>query len=470
MSGDDQMVMVESKEAGVHHQACEFSTQADLLRRGIAQYREWVEAKLGVPISALVLFETTLNLAQIGLDGMFTESIDREYTHNSVVRLRSLVETVEMPPDCPPFIFLRKQLQFVDLASALAGETPEEPTSAALLWNDCPVFIKLRSGESPFIAWNLSYHAGPRSEVEREAYMVIARRIDADLIVRLISDLDARDPLPRLNVLHGTSRTIAPCDWEEMVLDPQVVMLLKNDFEFFFKRKTWFREAQIPHRRGYLLHGPPGNGKSTAIKCMMTSRGLSAYTLRLFDANINDGHLEQMFEQALRNRPSLVVLEDLDRAFPRTGGTGSRISMQQLLNTLDGIASGDGIIVVATANDPALLDPAILRRPGRFDRVVQFPNPSLDLRKRYFSGRKIVLDSAAVERVAEASRSCSFAQLREAYIMAGQMAFERQENITEEDLLSGIDALRRSTSIGSRSNNAAGFLTQLSQLVDEISE
>jgi SpoVK/Ycf46/Vps4 family AAA+-type ATPase len=59
----------------------------------------------------------------------------------------------------------------------------------------------------------------------------------------------------------------------------------------------------------------------------------------------------------------MVLLEDLDRAFPKTGETKSRISLQALLNCLDGVGTGEGIVVVATANEPTILDPAILRGP-----------------------------------------------------------------------------------------------------------
>jgi cell division protease FtsH len=81
-----------------------------------------------------------------------------------------------------------------------------------------------------------------------------------------------------------------------------------------------------------------------------------------------------------------VILEDLDRAFPTEGKrTQERtVSFQTLLNCLDGVGTQDGVIVVATANDPTCLDAAILKRPGRFDRVVQFRNPDTDLRREYY--------------------------------------------------------------------------------------
>jgi ATP-dependent 26S proteasome regulatory subunit len=151
------------------------------------------------------------------------------------------------------------------------------------------------------------------------------------------------------------------------------------------------------------------------------------------------------------------VLEDLDRAFPKTGETRSTISIQDLLNCLDGVATGEGIIVVATANEPAILDPAILRRPGRFDRVVHFPNPSSDLRQEYFRRMNPTFSSASLKELAVKSGGFSFAQLREAYIMAGQHAFETKDEISQGDVLAGITSLRQSTLAGSKRNSSAGF-------------
>jgi SpoVK/Ycf46/Vps4 family AAA+-type ATPase len=278
--------------------------------------------------------------------------------------------------------------------------------------------------------------------------------------VLLLEELDQRDNEPRLHVVGGTNRRVVRCDWDDLVLDVRVGSLLKDDFESFFERETWFRENKLPFRRGYLLHGPPGNGKSTAIRAMMTSRGLTAYTMRLFDARQDDSVLDRLFELALKNSPSIVLLEDLDRAFPKTGESGSRISLQQLLNCLDGVGSGEGIIVAATANDSTILDPAILRRPGRFGRVVNFPNPSGELRYQYLRRLNPRLIPLRLKKSVEDTEGFSFAQLREVHMIAGQRAFGRKCEIGEGDLLLGIHALRQSDAIASRNVSAAGFRSQ----------
>jgi SpoVK/Ycf46/Vps4 family AAA+-type ATPase len=166
-----------------------------------------------------------------------------------------------------------------------------------------------------------------------------------------------------------------------------------------------------------------------------------------------------MFRIASTSAPSVVVIEDIDRAFPRVPSSGvqSKVSLQQLLNCLDGIDSQDGVIVVATANDPTVLDSAILRRPGRFDRVVALPAPDRRLRLRYFSKFNPHLNEEALFRAVENSDGLSFAQLKEAYILAGQKAFDRNTNVSGNDLVEGICALRGGMVLVSDHKPRVGF-------------
>jgi transitional endoplasmic reticulum ATPase len=120
----------------------------------------------------------------------------------------------------------------------------------------------------------------------------------------------------------------------------------------------------------------------------------------------------RLFEKASENTPALIILEDLDRAFPTEGKrTQERtVSFQTLLNCLDGVGTQDGVIVVATANDPTCLDAAILKRPGRFDRVVQFRNPDRDLRREYYQRLSPVLTGDQFDIAIEQTEGFSFAQ------------------------------------------------------------
>jgi hypothetical protein len=433
----------------------EFATKPLLVRQALEFHRTWLEAKLGVPFSDIVIFETDLDLTEIGTEQILGCSSARQSTSRTTRRLRPLLISAEVPADFPPLVKVSKMVSIVDLQTMLQGSPLAQHSSTA--WLDCPVALHLRAIECVVIAINVSYHSGGASDCESKARLLVTRRDSAAQVIRLIDDLDRRDRQPRLHVLGGSTRRIVSCDWNELVLDQHVLSLLKDDFESFFERQTWFRENRLPFRRGYLLYGPPGNGKSTAIRAMMTSRGLTAYTLRLFDSNTDDSSLDALFDRALRERPTMILLEDLDRAFPKTGLTKSRVSLQQLLNCLDGVGTGEGIIVVATANEPTLLDSAILRRPGRFDRVIRFEDPDFELRKAYFRRMNPVFQTISLDQVGFESDGFSFAQLREAYITAGHRAFERKEEIKEEDLVSGIQSLRQSMLTSAKRNNSAGF-------------
>ena len=434
----------------------DYATRPVLLRRAIDAQKKWIEEQLGVPMSDTVIFETTLNLSQIGLEKILGCVQAHSRTPREIRRLRPLVKAAEIPSGWSPLLSIAKiPPPTSGICSML--QNMEHPGNSRLAWEDCPVAMTLHTISAPVVMLNVYYHSGPASDVESRASIVIARRDCTDQIIRLIEDLDCRDGRARLHTQNGSIRAIAHCSWDDLVLDPTAASLLRDDFEAFWERESWFREKRIPYRRGYLLHGPPGNGKTTAVRAMMCSRGLSAFTMRLFDERTSDADLDELFDAAQKERPAMVLLEDLDRAFPRTGESPTNVSLQYLLNCLDGVATGEGIVVVATANQPSLLDPAILRRPGRFDRVVNFPNPTATLRDAYFRHMNADFNGDTLSEPISESEGFSFAQLREAYVLAAQVAFEREDDIRADDLLSGIRTLRQSVLLGSSRGNEAGF-------------
>jgi len=235
-----------------------------------------------------------------------------------------------------------------------------------------------------------------------------------------------------------------PQSWDNLVLNDDVVNLVKRDIESFLRRKAWFLKNSLPFRRGYLFHGPPGNGKTSVIKTILSTSNMNVYKIRLFNKHLNDQTLEKMFEDAQKSGPNIVALEDIDRAFPKTGESGCPLGLHTLLNCLDGLTSQEGVITIATANEPTILDRAILKRPGRFDRVVLFDNPNPETREKYF--RKKAPYLTVVGEVIEATEGFSFAQLQETYILAGQYAYDRnEEEIKEKDLIECASLLKGAT-------------------------
>jgi hypothetical protein len=257
--------------------------------------------------------------------------------------------------------------------------------------------------------------------------------------------------LKRIVVFGDKDQFVDPATngWDRVLLDENVQAMVRRDFEMFLERREWFRERAVPWRRGYLLHGPPGNGKTSVIRAMVSDARVQAFSLNLASPNAYDGQLTEAFERAAAAAPGIILLEDMDRLFSKLEKSDCGVSLGHLLNCLDGAGNQEGVIVVATANHPEVLDAAVLKRPGRFDRVVHFGLPDEALRKRYvmkvsrqaFSDADYTVIAAACERF-------SFAQIREVWLLASMVGFEREREATVADWLDAVARVRAEQSVG----------------------
>eukprot|EP00731_Ephydatia_muelleri_P020781 Em0013g508a len=158
-----------------------------------------------------------------------------------------------------------------------------------------------------------------------------------------------------------------------VVLDRGVAESILADIKEFIGNPQWYTDRGIPYRRGYLLHGPPGCGKSSFITALAGELDYSICVLNLSDRGLTDDRLSHLLSVAPQQ--SIVLLEDIDAAFVnreeslamKTAYEGlSRVTFSGLLNTLDGVASTEARIVFMTTNYLERLDPALIR-PGRVD-------------------------------------------------------------------------------------------------------
>jgi len=158
------------------------------------------------------------------------------------------------------------------------------------------------------------------------------------------------------------------------------------DAHKFLESRAWYSERGIPFRRGYLLYGVPGSGKTSLIRSLAGELCLDVYVVSLSRAGLDDVTLQELISH-LPGR-CIALMEDIDAAFhhdinreaahPKvetpgvSGGSQSRgVTLSGLLNAIDGVAAHEGRLLFATTNDYGALDPA-LRRPGRMDRHIEF--------------------------------------------------------------------------------------------------
>jgi hypothetical protein len=409
------------------------TSSVESIRASLEPYAKWIEEMLDVPLSETLTLDIDCNpgdvIAEELLQGLPVVAATTARNSN----WRAFMEDWSLPPDISPRIAVSIQRE----------RKPNAPPFSVweLDWQDCPVAFGLRGLSRPVISVKVPLVFPPSDmPILPHSHWFITRREDAAKVLLLLQQV--QDQTERyLETQYGQTRLQGRYDWDTVVLDSTTRRLVRRDFEIFFEREDWFRQHNLPYRRGYLFWGPPGNGKSATLRVMASHPHIKPYSLDLSDAEQKNNDVLRLFEKAAANTPALVILEDLDRAFPTEGErTQERtVSFQTLLNCLDGVGTQDGVIVVATANDPTCLDPAILKRPGRFDRVVQFRNPEPDLRREYYRRFSPVLSGDEFEIVIEKTEGFSFAQLRETYILGAQSAYEHGREIEAEDVIEAID-------------------------------
>ncbi|KAI6379411.1 hypothetical protein MCOR25_001996 [Pyricularia grisea] len=196
------------------------------------------------------------------------------------------------------------------------------------------------------------------------------------------------------------ARTSRP--FSTVILNEKVKQDLIDDVTDYLDPATrrWYSNRGIPYRRGYLLHGPPGTGKSSLSLALAGFFKMRIYIVSLSSVNANEETLATLFAELPRR--CVVLLEDIDSAglsHTREGpgsaavapapadademvpgqltpglpsaATNSRISLSGLLNILDGVASQEGRVLIMTTNHIEKLDKALIR-PGRVDMIVHF--------------------------------------------------------------------------------------------------
>src|SRR5271163_2121110 len=433
----------------------EFASREIMVRRFLGEHRTWIGSKLGCRMDEAFLLELDFPMVQVATRFLLSGVRLRSDDSRTIRELQKLLESVELPQD-----------NFAAFQVHVARQRRGRLTSRRMIleaeWQDGPAALWLRGLARPVVAARVPI-VGASRERDETCECVLVHRECAPRLLQIIQRITARRDSSYLHVFGGGHRRVSRFTWNDLVLSDSIVNLIRRDFETFLARERWFQARRLPFRRGYLFHGPPGNGKTSVIRAMLNGGKLDGHAIALFSEKTDDFYLERMFQLAANNAPSLIVLEDIDRAFPQVPSqlAPTKVSLSHLLNCLDGLGTQEGVVMVATANDPIALDPAILRRPGRFDRVVEFPAPDGGLRADYF--RKFVsnLSQAELQDCVERSAGLSFAQLREAYILAGQLAYERGEEVSGRELKSALCTIGQGMAAVAPPKPGVGFSASL---------
>ena len=228
---------------------------------------------------------------------------------------------------------------------------------------------------------------------------------------------------------------------------------LKELVDFLRNPRTYLAlGARIP--KGVLLVGPPGTGKTLLAKAVAGEADVPFFSISGSDfvemfVGVGASRVRDLFEQAKRNSPSIVFLDEIDavgrhRGAGLGGGHDEREqTLNQLLVEMDGFAANEGVIVMAATNRRDILDPALLR-PGRFDRQITVNYPDVDGRveilKVHSRGKPLAAD-VDLENIAKRTPFATGADLENIMNEAAIRAARARKTQIDQSML--IEAVER---------------------------
>jgi hypothetical protein len=237
---------------------------------------------------------------------------------------------------------------------------------------------------------------GTKPQAEREGFSIWVLGRNQDKIRSIIQDameLALPEGAPETCVIPSadgrwqSALRRKPRPKNSVILADGIIDGILSDIKQFLINKPWYDNLGIPYRRGYLLHGIPGAGKTSVVLAAAGELGLDVYMINLGDRYLDDGRLNYLLAQVPPG--NIVLLEDIDAAFqtretpkdedddntPKSTktmtGDAVGITFSGLLNALDGVAAKEGRLLFMTTNHKDKLDPALIR-PGRADVHILF--------------------------------------------------------------------------------------------------
>lgn len=241
----------------------------------------------------------------------------------------------------------------------------------------------------------------------------LAREAAMNALRRYLPEIDLEKPIPveileKMEVttedFKNAHRGIEPSAMREFLIEiPKInwedvgglqiaKQQLQEAVEWPLTKPESFKKLGITPPRGVLLYGPPGTGKTLLAKAVASESKANFISIKgpeVMSKWVGESEkaVRELFKKARQVAPTIVFLDELDSIAPMRGrDTGSHVTdsvVNQLLTSIDGLESMEGVVVIGATNRPDIIDPSLLR-PGRFDRLVLIPSPDKEARLEIF--------------------------------------------------------------------------------------
>lgn len=246
--------------------------------------------------------------------------------------------------------------------------------------------------------------------------------------------------------------------WDSVVLDESIKKEIRANTVGFLAREELSREYGIPRKRGLLLAGEPGTGKTIICRALMAEA--KDVTCIIANAYVldSDAYLTELYDLAADLSPSIVFIEDIDLIGQNREEYGYQKGyvLVSLLSLLDGIQQRKNVVTIATTNCLETLDKALSQRPSRFDRVIRLTKPRLRDRLDIISRlcQRIPLSEPLQQYVADKTDGFTPAQVQE--IVYG-LVIDQGDDAPVPNVFSRQEIDRLISRVSGRNGHGVGF-------------
>jgi len=292
-------------------------------------------------------------------------------------------------------------------------------------------------------------------------------KISSEILQKIqITSEDFRDALKevRPSALREVQVQIPNVSWDDVGGLDQLKEELREAVEWPIKHKEAFDYVNVETPKGILLHGPPGTGKTMIAKAlakMTESNFISIKGPELLSKWVGESEkgVREIFRKARQAAPCIIFLDEVDALVPRrgSGDSGSHVTenvVSQILTEIDGLEELHNVLIIGATNRLDIVDEALLR-PGRFDRIIEVPNPDAKGRQHIFkihTKKKPLANDVNITKLVELTDSFSGAEITAVANRAAIMALKRYVNgksqnvkdikITQQDLIDAVDKVK----------------------------